>query len=113
MNASALILTFRCREAFGVRRIPPLLDAQLTTVPITGDPSAKAKAAGYAALQTLRAIRFTLVVLGVTLLAVPTLHAQFVNDGATNTLSNITNLFTGDVTVGTNCAFTLLILSDN
>ena len=41
------------------------------------------------------------------------LRAQIVNDGATNTLSNVTNAFTGDVTVGTNGAFTLLVLSDN
>ena len=40
-------------------------------------------------------------------------RAQVVNDGATNTLSNITNTITGDVTVGTNGSFTLLILSDN
>src|SRR5689334_8622708 len=40
-------------------------------------------------------------------------RAQLVADGATNTLSNITNSFTGDVIVGTNGAFTLLVLSDN
>src|SRR5437868_13589787 len=41
------------------------------------------------------------------------LRAQIVNDGATNTLSNVTNTFPGDVTVGTNGSFTLLVLSDN
>src|SRR5882672_7009025 len=41
------------------------------------------------------------------------LRAQIVNDGATNTLSNVTNPITGDVTVGTNGSFTLLVLSDN
>jgi T5SS/PEP-CTERM-associated repeat protein len=41
------------------------------------------------------------------------LGAQVVNDGATATLSNVTNSFTGTVTVGTNGAFTLLVLSDN
>src|SRR6266545_2544374 len=41
------------------------------------------------------------------------LSAQLVNDGASLTLINQTNTFTGDVTVGTNGAFTLLILSDN
>src|SRR5687767_6998876 len=41
------------------------------------------------------------------------LDAQVVNDGATNTLSNVTNSFPGDVTVGTNGSFTLLVLSDN
>jgi len=49
----------------------------------------------------------------VTLLASPTLRAQIVNDGATNTLSNVTNTITGDVTIGTNGSFTLLVLSDN
>jgi T5SS/PEP-CTERM-associated repeat protein len=44
---------------------------------------------------------------------VPALSAQIVADGATSTLSNVTNTFTGDVTVGTNGSFTLLILSDN
>jgi len=46
-------------------------------------------------------------------LDIGTLTAQLVNDGATNTLSNVTNTFTGDVTVGTNGSFTLLVLSDN
>ena len=41
------------------------------------------------------------------------MRAQVVNDGATNTLANITNSIPGDVVVGTNGAFTLLILSDN
>src|SRR5206468_1245905 len=39
--------------------------------------------------------------------------AQVVNDGATNTLNNLTNTVTGDVTVGTNGSFTLLILTNN
>jgi hypothetical protein len=38
--------------------------------------------------------------------------AQVVNDGATNTLSNVTNTFTGDVSVGTNGSFTVLVLSN-
>ena len=41
------------------------------------------------------------------------INAQVVADGATNTLSNTTNTFTGDVTVGTNGSFTSLVLSDN
>ena len=41
------------------------------------------------------------------------LDGQIVNDGTTNTLSDVTNTFTGDVTVGTNGSFTLLILSNN
>ena len=40
--------------------------------------------------------------LSVMLFVVPRLHAQLVADGATNTLSNVTNTITGDVTVGTN-----------
>ena len=47
------------------------------------------------------------------LMAIPQLRAQLVADGATNTLSNVTNSFTGDVIVGTNGSFTLLVLSDN
>lgn len=39
--------------------------------------------------------------------------AQFVNDGATNTLANVTNSITGDVTVGTNGSFTLLVLASD
>jgi fibronectin-binding autotransporter adhesin len=41
------------------------------------------------------------------------LRAQVVNDGATNTLSNVTNTIPGDVTMGTNGSFTLLVISDN
>ncbi len=41
------------------------------------------------------------------------LRAQVVNDGATNMLSNVTNIVSGDVTVGTNGSFTLLVLSNN
>src|SRR5215203_4055697 len=52
-----------------------------------------------------------LVVVG--LLAASAVRAQVVADGATATLSNATNTFTGDVTVGTNGSFTLLVLSDN
>jgi T5SS/PEP-CTERM-associated repeat protein len=47
------------------------------------------------------------------LLFAASVNAQLVNDGATNTLSNVTNSFIGDVTVGTNGAFTLLVLSNN
>lgn len=62
----------------------------------------------------LRALAFrALTALIILLLAAPALRAQVVNDGATNTLSNVTNTFTGDVTVGTNGSFTLLVLSDN
>src|SRR5258708_1987513 len=58
------------------------------------------------------AAELALIVLAGLLLAVP-LHAQIVADGATRTLSNVTSTFTGDVTVGTNGPFTLLVLSDN
>src|SRR5438093_9962234 len=53
------------------------------------------------------------IVLIALLLFVPAVRAQIVADGATNTLSNVTNTFTGDVTVGTNLSFTLLVLADN
>src|SRR5947207_776655 len=46
-------------------------------------------------------------------LTVSPLRAQLVADGATNTLANVTNTITGDVTVGTNGSFTLLVLSNN
>jgi hypothetical protein len=46
-------------------------------------------------------------------LTVSPLRAQLVADGATATLSNVTNNISGDVTVGTNGSFTLLVLSDN
>ena len=39
--------------------------------------------------------------------------AQLVADGATNTLNNVPTTITGDVTVGTNGSFTLLILTNN
>ena len=55
----------------------------------------------------------TTLVIFTLLLAVPTLRAQIVADGTTNTLSNVTTNITGDVTVGTNGSFTLLVLSDN
>ena len=45
-------------------------------------------------------------------MTVPALHAQVVNDGATNTLSNVTNN-SPTITVGTNGSFTLLVLSNN
>ena len=48
-----------------------------------------------------------------SLLAALPVMAQVVNDGASLTLSNVTNSFPGDVTVGTNGSFTLLVLSDN
>lgn len=59
--------------------------------------------------------RHQILLLVATMLAIalPSLHAQLVADGATNTLNNVTNTFTGDMTVGTNSSFTLLILSDN
>ena len=46
--------------------------------------------------------------LAVILVATPSLRAQAVNDGATATLGNVTNSFTGAVTIGTNGSFTLL-----
>ena len=58
-------------------------------------------------------MRTTSIIAAAMLIAASPLHAQIVADGATNTLSNATNTFTGDVIVGTNGSFTLLILSDN
>src|ERR1041384_3372714 len=58
----------------------------------------------------MKAVQIFVVVI---MLAAARLHAQLVNDGATNTLSNVATNLTGDVTVGTNGSFTLLILSDN
>ncbi len=58
-------------------------------------------------MKTLR------ILSAVVLLAVNTLHAQLVADGATNTLANVTNNITGPVIVGTNGSFTLLTLADN
>src|SRR5438093_4030926 len=57
--------------------------------------------------------RIQFLLLAGSLLIVAPLRAQIINDGTTKTLSNVTNTFTGDVTVGTNGAFTLLVLSDN
>src|SRR5438874_8251941 len=40
------------------------------------------------------------IILAAMMIAAPALHAQLVADGATNTLINVTNTFTGDVIVG-------------
>ena len=53
------------------------------------------------------------IILAAALLALPALRAQIVNDGATNMLSNVTNGFPGNVFIGTNGSFTLLVLSNN
>src|SRR5205823_9541520 len=53
-----------------------------------------------------------LILAALLLIAAP-LRAQLVNDGATNTLSNVTNSFSSNVTIGTNGLFTLLVLSNN
>jgi T5SS/PEP-CTERM-associated repeat protein len=58
-------------------------------------------------------MKTTQIILTATLLFAPTLCAQIVADGATVTLSNVTNTIPGTVTVGTNGSFTLLTLSDN
>src|SRR5438094_4714189 len=54
-----------------------------------------------------------LLLLSTSLFTASPLRAQLVTDGATNTLSNVTNFFPGNVTIGTNSSFTLLVLSDN
>src|SRR5438874_10798190 len=58
-------------------------------------------------------MRTYLTILAAALLSASTTQAQIVADGATNTLSNVTNTFTGNVIIGTNGSFTLLVLSDN
>jgi T5SS/PEP-CTERM-associated repeat protein len=58
-------------------------------------------------------MKLSTITLAALMIAAPTLHGQVVNDGATNTLSNVTNTFSGDVTVGTNGSFTLLVLANN
>jgi T5SS/PEP-CTERM-associated repeat protein len=58
-------------------------------------------------------MKVSLPLLTVLAMIAASLRAQVVNDGATNTLNNATNTFTGDVTVGTNGSFTLLVLSNN
>ncbi|HEX5219685.1 MAG TPA: hypothetical protein VFZ59_08970 [Verrucomicrobiae bacterium] len=55
----------------------------------------------------------SLTILATMLIATSALHAQLVADGATNTLINVTNSIPGNVTVGTNGSFTLLVLSNN
>src|SRR5438094_5166981 len=65
------------------------------------------------AVGFLTFMKTTPIILALTLITIPTLRAQLVADGATNTLSNVTNTIIGDVTVGTNGSFTVLVLSDN
>lgn len=64
-------------------------------------------------LRQILVMKTVPTILALTLWATPMLRAQIVADGATNTLNNVTNTFTGDVTVGTNGSFTLLVLSGN
>jgi len=47
-------------------------------------------------------MRLFLLAASLLAVAVSPLRAQLVNDGATTTLSNVTNIISGDVTVGTN-----------
>ena len=55
-----------------------------------------------------------LCLLCAVLLLVPfSLNAQVVNDGATKTQANVTNTIAGNVTVGPNGSFTLLVLLTN
>jgi T5SS/PEP-CTERM-associated repeat protein len=56
---------------------------------------------------------FRTLALSMSLFLCAAAHAQLVADGATNTLSNVTNSINGNVIVGTNGSFTLLVLSDN
>jgi T5SS/PEP-CTERM-associated repeat protein len=64
--------------------------------------------------RSVASLRCTVTsVLAALLSSITPLCSQIVNDGATVTLSNVTNLFTNNITVGTNGPFTLLVLSDN
>ena len=58
-------------------------------------------------------VRSCALVTALSVLTLCPLRAQLVNDGATNSLSNVTHALIGDLTVGTNGSFTLLVLSDN
>jgi T5SS/PEP-CTERM-associated repeat protein len=58
-------------------------------------------------------IHFLLLTAAILAIAVLPLCAQVVADGATNTLNGGTTTIAGDVTVGTNGSFTLLILTNN
>src|SRR5262249_55654844 len=53
------------------------------------------------------------ITLATVVLSLCKASAQLVADSATNTLSNVTNTYSGDVTVGTNGSFTILVLSNN
>ena len=61
--------------------------------------------------------RFALVkgalLIAVLLALTSPLRAQLVVDGTTNILSNVTNSFPGDVTVGASGSFSLLVISNN
>src|SRR5436853_424339 len=63
-------------------------------------------------------IQIQLLLLAASLLIAAPLRAQIVNDGATNTLSNVTNFFPGNVTIGTSdtifatSSSNLLVVSD-
>jgi T5SS/PEP-CTERM-associated repeat protein len=61
--------------------------------------------------MNIRSVLFLTLLLSLEF--VPPIRAQIVNDGASRTLSNVTNTITGTVTVGTNGSFTLLTLADN
>src|SRR4051794_24066933 len=64
--------------------------------------------------RSVASLRCTVTsVLAALLSSITPLCSQIVNDGATATLSNVTNLFTNNITIGTNAPFTLLVLSDN
>ncbi|HWQ93763.1 MAG TPA: hypothetical protein VN673_19025 [Clostridia bacterium] len=55
----------------------------------------------------------TAVVIFQLVAGLPRVWAQVVADGTTNTLNNVTNSITGDVTVGANGVFTLLVVTNN
>src|SRR5580765_6676299 len=71
------------------------------------------EAPAYAPNARMLVTRASLSLVALLAMSAPILRAQVVADSATNALSNVTNTFTGDVTVGTNGSFTLLVLSNN
>ena len=58
------------------------------------------------------AVKIVLTLSLFTLTVVPVAHGQLVADGASATLNNVTNSFTGNVIVGTNGSFTRLTLTN-
>src|SRR5690349_13409138 len=89
----------RCLRRMLARRTEPIPSMKSKPDRKTPPPAVTAKTK----IIQMRSLPLFLVLM---LLVAPSLRAQVVADGATNTLGNVTNTFTGDVTVGTNGSFT-------